>query len=156
MHCLDAFFRAHPSLDLEHAPSLDLPSVLHPVQIEGVTPPSAESLPSQILEPETLLSEEGEDHREVCMYVVVPRVITWPSPLPLLIGCSLCQSDLFIEETVTGMVKRAELVPLALLITNPPPCCTNIAFECVTFRMSWTRHSLVHRPHPDYHHLQYG
>lgn len=49
---------------------------MHPVQIEGVTPPSAESLPSQILEPETLLSEEGEDHREVYMYAVVPRVIT--------------------------------------------------------------------------------
>lgn len=76
VHCLDAFFRAHSSLDLEHATNLDLPSVLHPIQIEGVTPPSAESLPSQILEPETLLSEEGEDHREVRMYVVVPCVIT--------------------------------------------------------------------------------
>ena len=54
------------------------------LQIEGLSPPpTADSIPSQVPDADTLFSAEEEDHREVGG----THVVTWPTPPPLLIGC---------------------------------------------------------------------
>ena len=40
------------------------------LQIEGLTPPATDSIPSQVPDADSLLSAEGEDHREVGTHVV--------------------------------------------------------------------------------------